>query len=153
MLTRTFVLSFCSLSSEVRTLELSKYADENPLVGQDPEALAAAGLSSPPSASRSGQGTGSAQHGSGGNRVYGRSPQSRESSAVGSAERDAEAALGKRKSPAEVRGAVATKEVQPMAPPVGGRRAGAGGGAGRGRAAARDAIVEETEEDVEDSSA
>lgn len=142
---------YCSLSSEVRTLELSKYADENPLVGQDPEALAAAGLSSPPSASRSAQGTGSAQLGSGGSRVYGRSPQSRESAGVGSAERASEAALGKRKSPAEVRGVVATKEVQPMAPPAGGRRGAAG--AGRGRQAARDAIVEETAEDVEDSSA
>lgn len=167
-----FIVIIYSLSSEVRTLELSKYADENPLVGQDQDALAAAGLSSPsPSASRSAQGTGSAsrssaQHGSAqhvsggaggvGSRVYGRSPQSLE----GAGPSSAEAALGKRKSPVEVRGAVATREVQAMAPPVG-RRAAGGAGAGasaavgpsRGRAAARDAIVEETEEDVEDSSA
>lgn len=62
--------------------------------------------------------------------------------------------MGKRKSPIDVRGAVvATKEVLTMGPPAGRSSKAGAVTAARGRsAAARDAIVEETAEDVEDSS-
>jgi hypothetical protein len=148
-----------SLSSQVLSLDLSKYADppDGPqdlaspspvpgarLSGSGGVVAGSAGGSGRPSGSHSGERGSSGARGAG---------------AAVTAGGSAENLLGKRKSPqgrAELAGQQASLTSALMGPPTG--TLGAGAGAGRrpvrgSRAVAREAIPEETEADVEESTA